>query len=65
MASRLRNTVLLVRGRASDSLPRATREKAAVAHVCGYGPGESDELVNDYMRVTRRARGVVDRVFWD
>ncbi len=65
MASRLRNTILLVRGRASDSLPRATREKAAVAHVCGYGPGESDELVNDYMRVTRRARGVVDRVFWD
>ena len=65
MASRLRNTVLLVRGRASDSLPRATREKAAVAHVCGYGPGESDELVNDYMRVTRRARAVVDRVFWD
>jgi glutamate-ammonia-ligase adenylyltransferase len=65
MASRLRNTILLVRGRASDSLPRATRERAAVAHVCGYGPGESDELVNDYLRVTRRARGVVDRVFWD
>jgi glutamate-ammonia-ligase adenylyltransferase len=65
MASRLRNAVMLVRGRASDSLPRDTREKAAVAHLCGYGPGESDELVNDYLRVTRRARLVVDRVFWD
>jgi glutamate-ammonia-ligase adenylyltransferase len=64
MASRLRNRILLVRGRASDSLPRDTREKAAVAHLCGYGPGESDELVNDYLRVTRRARAVVDRVFW-
>ncbi|MFZ5849521.1 MAG: bifunctional [glutamine synthetase] adenylyltransferase/[glutamine synthetase]-adenylyl-L-tyrosine phosphorylase [Actinomycetota bacterium] len=64
MASRLRNTIMLVRGRASDSLPRDTREKAAVAHLCGYGPGESDELVNDYLRVTRRARAVVDRVFW-
>jgi glutamate-ammonia-ligase adenylyltransferase len=65
MASRLRNTIMLVRGRASDSLPRDFREKAAVAHLCDYGPGESDELVNDYLRVTRRARAVVDRVFWD
>jgi [glutamine synthetase] adenylyltransferase / [glutamine synthetase]-adenylyl-L-tyrosine phosphorylase len=63
-ASRLRNAIILVRGRASDSLPRDTREKAAVAHLCGYGPGESDELVNDYLRATRRARAVVDRVFW-
>jgi [glutamine synthetase] adenylyltransferase / [glutamine synthetase]-adenylyl-L-tyrosine phosphorylase len=63
-ASRVRNAIILVRGRASDSLPRDTREKAAVAHLCGYGPGESDELVNDYLRVTRRARAVVDRVFW-
>jgi glutamate-ammonia-ligase adenylyltransferase len=63
-ASRLRNAIVLVRGRASDSLPRDIRERAAVAQVCGYGPGESDELVNDYLRVTRRARSVVDRVFW-
>ena len=34
---------------------RATAEKAAVAHLCGYAPGESDELVNDYLRITRRA----------
>ncbi|HET6627649.1 MAG TPA: bifunctional [glutamine synthetase] adenylyltransferase/[glutamine synthetase]-adenylyl-L-tyrosine phosphorylase [Nocardioidaceae bacterium] len=65
MASRVRNAITQVRGRPSDSLPRDTREKAAVAHVCGYGPGESDELVNDYLRVTRRARAVVERVFWD
>ena len=65
MASRLRNAIILVRGRASDSLPRDIRERSAVAHLCGYRPGESDELVNDYLRVTRRARAVVDRVFWD
>jgi len=64
MASRVRNAITQVRGRPSDSLPRDTREKAAVARICGYGPGESDELVNDYLRVTRRARAVVDRVFW-
>ncbi|CAA9360283.1 MAG: Glutamate-ammonia-ligase adenylyltransferase [uncultured Nocardioidaceae bacterium] len=63
-ATRLRNAVTLVRGRPSDSLPRDTREKAGVAYVCGYPPGESDALVNDYVRCTRRARRVVDRVFW-
>jgi glutamate-ammonia-ligase adenylyltransferase len=46
-------------------VPRDPRERAAVASVLGYGPGESDEMVNDYLRTTRRARGVVERVFWD
>jgi [glutamine synthetase] adenylyltransferase / [glutamine synthetase]-adenylyl-L-tyrosine phosphorylase len=64
MASGLRNAILQVRGRPSDSLPRDSRERAAVAHVRGYAPGESDELVNDYLRVTRRARQVVERIFW-
>jgi glutamate-ammonia-ligase adenylyltransferase len=63
-ASGLRNAITQVRGRASDSLPRDAREKAAVAHIRGYAPGESDELVNDYLRVTRRARQVVERLFW-
>jgi glutamate-ammonia-ligase adenylyltransferase len=64
MASGLRNAVTQVRGRSADSLPRDARERAAVAHVRGYGPGESDGMVNDYLRVTRRARKVVERVFW-
>jgi len=63
-ASGVRNAILQVRGRPSDSLPRDTRERAAVAHIRGYAPGESDELVNDYLRVTRRARQVVERIFW-
>ena len=63
-ASGLRNAITLVRGRPSDSLPRDTRERAAVAHVLGYAPGESDQLVNDYLRVTRQARQVVERIFW-
>ena len=63
-ASRLRNATTQVRGRASDSLPHDVRERAAVAHICGYRPGESDVMVNDYLRVTRRARQVVERMFW-
>jgi [glutamine synthetase] adenylyltransferase / [glutamine synthetase]-adenylyl-L-tyrosine phosphorylase len=62
--SRVRNAVTLVRGRPGDHLPRDTREKAAVASVMGYPPGASTELVNDYLRHTRRTRAVVDRVFW-
>ena len=64
MASGLRNAIVQVRGRSADSLPRDTRDRAALAHIRGYRPGESDELVNDYLRVTRRARQVVDKVFW-
>ena len=64
MASGLRNAVTQVRGRPADSLPRDIRERAAVAHIRGYAPGESAEMVNDYLRVTRRSRIVVERVFW-
>ena len=28
-------------------------------------PAKLEKLVNDYLRVTRRARRVVERVFWD
>ena len=63
-ASRVRNAITQVRGRPSDSLPRDSGERAAVAYICGYEPGESDALVNDYLRVTRRARVIVERIFW-
>ncbi len=63
-ASRVRNQIMLVRGRGSDSFPTDNRELAAVAELLGYGPGESSHLLADYRRVTRRARNVVDRVFW-
>lgn len=63
-ASRHRNAITLVRGKPADQLPRDTREKAAVSSVLGYPPGEVDRMVNDYLRVTRRARAVVERVFW-
>ena len=63
--SRVRNAVTLVRGKPSDELPRDIRERAAVAAVLGYPPGSSDAMVNDQLRYTRLARGVVDRVFWE
>ncbi len=63
--SRLRNAITLVRGKAADQLPRDTRERAAVAITVGYPPGGTDVMVNDYLRRTRRAHAVVERVFWE
>ena len=64
LASRIRNAQLLVRGRSRDTLPGDSRELAAVARVVGYAPGHTGDLVEDYRRAARRARGVVERVFY-
>ena len=55
---------MLVRGTATDLVPTDARDLAAVAHVLGYRPGESGALLEDYRRITRRARAVVERVFY-
>ncbi|MGN6781146.1 MAG: bifunctional [glutamine synthetase] adenylyltransferase/[glutamine synthetase]-adenylyl-L-tyrosine phosphorylase [Marmoricola sp.] len=64
LASRARNATVQVRGRPTDQLPRDARERAAVASLLQYPPGESDAMLNDYLRTARQARTVVDRVFW-
>jgi glutamate-ammonia-ligase adenylyltransferase len=63
-ATRVRDAVMLVRGKAGDMVPTDARDLTAVARVLGYGPGESGALLEDYRRVTRRARAVVERVFY-
>ncbi|WP_433478249.1 bifunctional [glutamine synthetase] adenylyltransferase/[glutamine synthetase]-adenylyl-L-tyrosine phosphorylase [Spirillospora sp. CA-142024] len=63
LATRIRGSIMLVRGRASDLLPTDHhRERSAVTRVLGY-PGTGD-LLEDYRRHARRARAVVDRVFY-
>jgi len=65
MATRARNAVMLVRGRASDQLPRHGRELVGVARALGYRPGgDTGQFLDDYRRATRRARRVVERVFY-
>ena len=64
LASRLRNATMLVRGRASDTLPGDARETAQVAMLLGYGPGEASALQADWDRAARLALRVVDHVFW-
>jgi glutamate-ammonia-ligase adenylyltransferase len=63
-ASRVRNATLLVRGRPGDTLPTDLRELTGVARVLGYPPGAAGALADDYRRATRRARTVVEQVFY-
>ena len=64
LATRVRDAVTLARGISNDVVPTAGRDLGGVAHLLGYLPSERGALVEDYRRVTRRARVVMDRVFY-
>jgi [glutamine synthetase] adenylyltransferase / [glutamine synthetase]-adenylyl-L-tyrosine phosphorylase len=64
LAARIRNAVMLVRGRPSDSVPTSQPELGAVARLLGHAPDASQDLVQDYRRAARRARAVMERVFY-
>ncbi|MER5766656.1 bifunctional [glutamine synthetase] adenylyltransferase/[glutamine synthetase]-adenylyl-L-tyrosine phosphorylase [Streptomyces sp. NPDC001985] len=65
LASRVRNGVMLVRGRAGDTFPSDGRELAAVGRYLGYEPGHVGDMLDDYRRTTRRARAVMESLFYD
>lgn len=64
MATRVRNAIVLARGRPGDMVPSSPPDLTGVAHLLGYRPGHGTDLLEDYRRVTRRARSVVERVFY-
>jgi [glutamine synthetase] adenylyltransferase / [glutamine synthetase]-adenylyl-L-tyrosine phosphorylase len=64
LATRIRNAVVLLRGRSSDVLPAKQAELAAVARILGYSPDASQDLMEDYRRTARRARAVMERLFY-
>jgi glutamate-ammonia-ligase adenylyltransferase len=64
LATRVRNAVMLVRGRAADTFPTEPRELAAVGRYLGYGPGHAGDMLDAYRRTARRARAVVDELFY-
>ena len=61
---RARNARYLLTGRPGDALPTDGREATRLGRLLGYGPQPQAELRDDYRRVTRRARKVVERVFY-
>jgi glutamate-ammonia-ligase adenylyltransferase len=64
LASRARNAVVLWSGRPSDSLPTNQRDLDGVARLVGYPPASAERFEDDYQRTTRRARAVVERLFY-
>ncbi|MFE6163566.1 bifunctional [glutamine synthetase] adenylyltransferase/[glutamine synthetase]-adenylyl-L-tyrosine phosphorylase [Streptomyces sp. NPDC056486] len=64
LAARVRNAVMLVRGRAGDTFPSDGRELAAVGRYLGYDPGHVGDMLDDYRRTTRRARAVMEERFY-
>ncbi|GGU53272.1 glutamate-ammonia-ligase adenylyltransferase [Streptomyces albospinus] len=65
LAARVRNAVMLVRGRPGDTFPADGRELAAVGRYLGYEEGHVGDMVDDYRRITRRARGVMEELFYE
>jgi glutamate-ammonia-ligase adenylyltransferase len=64
LATRVRNAVMLVRGRAGNTFPTDGRELAAVGRYLGYGSGHVGDMLDAYRRTTRRARAVVEELFY-
>jgi glutamate-ammonia-ligase adenylyltransferase len=68
LASRLRDAIVLWTGRSggahADVLPHDRQTLAGIARVVGYPSGSGGELEEDYLRTARRARAVVERVFY-
>jgi [glutamine synthetase] adenylyltransferase / [glutamine synthetase]-adenylyl-L-tyrosine phosphorylase len=62
-ATRARNALVLVRGKPTDQLPGPGRQLNAVAVAAGWQSGDGSEFLDNYLRVTRRAKAVVRRVF--
>ncbi|WP_297619350.1 bifunctional [glutamine synthetase] adenylyltransferase/[glutamine synthetase]-adenylyl-L-tyrosine phosphorylase [Nocardia sp.] len=62
-ATKARNALVLVRGKPADQLPGPGLLLSAVARVAGWPNDDGSEFLDHYMRVTRRAKTVVERVF--
>lgn len=65
LVSRIRNAVMLYRSKAAESMVEQASERTGVAYLMGYGVDETERMVDDYLRTTRQARKVVERIFWD
>ncbi|GAB3524786.1 bifunctional [glutamine synthetase] adenylyltransferase/[glutamine synthetase]-adenylyl-L-tyrosine phosphorylase [Arthrobacter monumenti] len=64
LASRIRSANVIWSGKSSDLLPSSRRDLEAVARWCGYEAGMASVIEEDYLRLTRRARGIFEKHFF-
>jgi len=65
LATKIRGGNVLCGVRQSDLLPTLRDALEAVARWSGYTPGSARQLEEDYLRVTRNARKVYERLFFE
>lgn len=64
LGSRVRNAIVLVKGRASDVVPKDMQDLGRIAQLLGYGPRSGQALMDDYRKATRRSRHVTMRLLY-
>ena len=65
LATKIRGGNVLRGVRQSDTLPSGRADLEAIARWCGYPAGSARALEEDYLRQTRNARKVYERLFFD
>ena len=63
-ASRARSAITLWTNHTSNVLPTDRAALEGIARVMEYPPGSGNQLEDDYLAVTRRARAVFERLFY-
>lgn len=64
MASRVRSAITLWSAQNSDALTTNSRELEGIARVMAYPAGSARQFEDDYLRASRRARQVFERLFY-
>lgn len=63
-ATKIRSGIVISTAKSSDALPTNREQLEALARWTGYESGEVSEFEDDYLRITRHARTVFERVFY-
>lgn len=64
LATRIRSGIMISTAKSSDVLPTNREQLEALARWSGYDAGEVGAFEDDYLRITRHARSVFERVFY-
>lgn len=65
LCTQVRSGIVIWSGKISDVLPSSRRELEAVSRWCGFAKGEASVFEEYYLRTTRRARQVFERLFFE
>lgn len=65
LCTKVRAATMIWRGKISDVLPSARRDLDAIGRWCGFEPGSTSAFEEHYLRTTRRARQVFERLFYE